>query len=208
MRSLLIILVLVITTYAYSQKKAVTPKKNSDSLYKSSQQSEFEELIKMRNQMLKEMNEAFQNEDFSSDSLIGKIMEDQDFTQGGMNLSKSKTNLYESRWEENDKERILIIKPLKKDVPLDIKINNQMISIGAKEIKKENGNSFSSNFMSSSSLPMDVDGDKAEIDQKNDEILVRLPKVMFKDIEKNKKNQKNKDDGTRPLQPEPGDITI
>jgi HSP20 family molecular chaperone IbpA len=208
MRSLLIIFILIVTTYAYSQKKAVVPKKNSDSLFKTSESNDMEEFLRLRNQMLKEMHEAFQDEDFSSNSLLGKIFEEQGLSQGGMNLGASKTNLYESRWEENDKERILIIKPLRKDVPLDIKINNQMISIGAKEEKKEQGNSFASNFMSSTSLPMDVDGNKAEIDQKNDEILVHLPKVGVKEKTNKKNSPKIREDGTKPLQPEPGDITI
>jgi hypothetical protein len=208
MRTLLIIFILAVTTYAYSQKKSPQPKKNSESLFKTSESNEMDEFLQLRNQMLKEMHEAFQNEDFKSNSLLGKIFEDQDFMSSGMNLGASKTNLYESRWEENEKERILIIKPLKKDVPLDIKINNQMISIGSKEVKKEQGHSFSSNFMSSTSLPMDVDGNKAEIDQKNDEILVHLPKVRVNEKTNQKNFQKNKDDGTKPLQPEPGDITI
>ncbi|MFZ4712080.1 MAG: hypothetical protein ACOYL6_00075 [Bacteriovoracaceae bacterium] len=211
MRTLFVLFILVVTTYAYSQKKQVADKKNSNSLYKleeqSTEQKELDEFLKMRSQMLKQMHEAFMDDDINPDNLLDKVFEKE--RKGTFSLGATNGDLYQSHWEENKNERILAIKPMNKNVPLDIKINNQMISIGAKEEKKEHGGGFSSSFMSSTSLPEDVDGNKAQIEQRGEEILVRLPRRGLSGDNKEKKLPSKKvDDGMTPIKPNPEDITI
>lgn len=194
MRTLILIFILVLTTFAYSQKK---PKEEPVPEHLKS-------LFEMRKKMMEEMKKNFTGE-FFDDPFFDQFFSDEDFVKGFHEKFKIQNDLYQSRWEENKDERILVLTPTNKEVPLDINLKQGMIQISAKSDKK--GQSLS--FSSSESLPSDVDEKKAKIEQRGEDILVRLPKVVGKTPNKSKINSGEDDQNKlKPLKPTPGDVTI
>lgn len=128
-----------------------------------------------------------------------------------------------SHWMETPKERILIFKhKVPKNAPLDIKIHKGRINIKGKsetshEIAGVKSKSISS-FEQSYSIPDDVDASKASFENKEGEVLIKLPKKIagktdFKklDLKKSSKtyqDEKKEDEDLKPLIPSEGDITI
>ncbi|GEM_PF-7090330 len=95
----------------------------------------------------------------------------------------------EFKWSETPTERILVVKVKSiKDGPLDIKIENGLISI-SRTIEREEEQSTPSSgtvqksystksFSKSLSVPNDTDGERAIIENnKANEIVIRLPKL-------------------------------
>lgn len=129
-----------------------------------------------------------------------------------------------AHWMETPKERILIFKhKVPKNSPLDIKIQKGTIEIKGQsesthEIAGVKSKSISS-FEQSYSIPDDVDASKASFENKEGEVLIKLPKKVagktdFKKLDlKNQaqpyqNDKKEEDEGLKPLIPSEGDITI
>ncbi len=204
MRTLIIIAVLVLTTMAYSQKKAPASRMTPE-------QKHMEQFLEMRKRLLQEFHHSF-GSSMLQDDFFEQSMEsffDDDMTGIAGNSFTIGGN-FESSWEETDEERIFVIKPQNKEIPLDIKIKDQMISIQSKqEVKTKTGKaSSSSSFSSNFSLPRDVDGEKALVEQRGEEILVRLPKKKVSGDNRPTTPKKLSPLPGEPLKPNPGDITI
>lgn len=200
MRTLILIVILALTTLAYSQKK---PKNEPIPEHLKS-------FYEMRKKMLEEMNKSFADSGFD-DPFFDQFFNEEDFINGFHEKFKDKfampNDLYQSHWEENDVERIFVLKPTNKETPLNIDIKNGMIQISAKSDRKDQNMSFTS----SESLPPDVDQKKVKIEQRGNDILVRLPKIVGKTPNKSKINSGDSvkdEDKLKPLQASPGDVTI
>lgn len=214
MRTVILIFILVITTLAYSQKK--NPDKKVPSV-----PEHLKSFFEMRKRMMEEMNKVMPGHTFGDsqtspfdDPFFEQFFSEEDFIKGFHEKFQDKikdqigfqNDFYQSSWEENDQERILVLKPINKETPLDINIKDGMIQITVKSDKK--GQNLS--YMSSESLPSDVDEKKLKIEQRGDDILVRLPKVVGKSSNKSK-IKAGEDEGKeklKPLKAAPGDVTI
>ncbi len=194
MRTLFLISILLLASFAYSQKKE--QEKSLDPLDPRAQLKSF---FEMRKKLLESFPGSISNDDFFGDSFF------EDFSSG-LSIQSSATNFYESYWEENSNEKILVIKP-QPNTALDINIKDQMVTISTKSEKHDEQNKVQSysNMKSSFSLPADVDAKKAKIEQRGDEILVRLPLLLGN---KPKQDTIKKDNNFNPIKPSPGDITI
>lgn len=216
MRTVILIFILAITTFAYSQKKA--QEKSQDKVPTIPQH--LKSFFEMRKRMMEEMDKVMPGHTFSDsltspfdDPFFDQFFNEEDFIKGFHENFKDRLSLqndfYQSSWEESEQDRILVLKPTNKQVPLDINIKDGLIQITAKSDK--NGQNLS--FSSSESIPVDVDAKKLKIEQRGDDILVRLPKVVGKTLNKSKikggeeSEQENKEK-LKPLKPSPGDVTI
>lgn len=131
------------------------------------------------------------------------------------------------RWIETPKEKILILKmTITEDAPFDIKIENNHIVVKGSIVKKrEQKTSQGSNFYESRQtisktfpIPNDVDGDKAQFENKNGEIRIKLPKKKVSDLYKRDKRmvpkklkltpRTPKRPGLRPIPKSDSDLTI
>lgn len=130
-------------------------------------------------------------------------------------------------WEETNNERILIIKPANKNIPVDINIKNEQIEIKGKYVLDEENKSgqmkskkiYRGEFTNLLPLPVDVDGKKAKIESRDGDILVKLPKISGK-VDSSHLTRPLKEDKVtptprpllppdrKPLRPDEGDITI
>lgn len=163
----------------------------------------FEEM----DQMMKQFEKGFQDDFFEDDFFQGDSSLQKRLNQllhGFGNIEFDRDRDY--KWKETPKERILELKfvPVK-DSPVDIKVTKDKITIKGKSESKQktivNGKVQELisiiNFDKSLSVPADVDGNKAIIEEMKGGIRIRLPKkhVMSKDLKK-------------PLKPSKDDQTI
>lgn len=151
--------------------------------YAQSSQDIMEEFMKMR----KEMFDSIMSDSFNGDDFEGRVMEmmkqmDQQMGQGKAidswpNISDS-FNLGGANWTESETHRVLTVKVKQiKDKPLDIKIQNGMVTLKG-QTESVAGNSKSiSNFQKSYSIPSDVDQTNPEFENSTDQILIKFKKL-------------------------------
>lgn len=163
----------------------------------------FEELLK-----------RFHGDDMDSffqDDNLGQFLDDWDPFEG---LTQGS-----SHWIDTPKERILILKyKAPKDSPIDIKIEKGIIQIkgSSEEVSDVGGVKTKSitTFNQSYNIPSDVDAAKVKFENKDEEILVKFPKLSAGQLKtpnqklKIKEEKQKEEEQIRPLTPQDGDITL
>lgn len=191
MRSLILIFMVCLVAYAYTDNKKKNPVVE--------EVDDLREMLRLQNQMKTEIDRIFNNDDIK-DSIFGGL--------GDIKMELG-SDFIETTWEETTKERILKIKPKDKNTNLDISIKDGFISIKSKtEQKDQSKGQMISSFSQSFNVPEDVDEKKAKIDQKGEEIIVIFPLRFGKSLKQDKIEMKKDDDDLRPLKSSPSDVTI
>lgn len=172
---------------------------------------QIDEVMKARDEMLKSlMDDSFSGE-------FEKRMEDIMKRFGGIGPGFGQGNPFDQsdslaigsyNWEESPTEKILKIKVTQsKDQPLDIKIENGMISIKgiAETLSGTGANKIKSriNFQKSFSLPTDIDQTNPEFKNKDKlgELWITFKKIMSKKSPKRVEER-------MPIKPTDQDISI
>lgn len=162
---------------------------------------DIEKLMKERERMFESLMKGMFSDDpiedsfFNGMSLLGEV--------------NSSANI-EMSWKDTDKGRRLEIIPKNDKSPINIDINKDRISLSGKVVNEEsdaNGNIISktsSSFSQSVSVPQNLDGDKAEIKQEGNKIVVDFP--FKKDIPTKKAKKENKGNILKPIDPSPEDV--
>lgn len=165
---------------------------SSVNTYAQSSQDIMEEFMKMR----KEMLDSIMSDSFNGDDFEGRVMEmmkqmDKQMGQGRPMDAwpdiHDSFNLGGANWTESETHRVLTVKVKQiKDKPLDIKIQNGMITLKG-QTESSVGNSKSiSNFQKSYSIPSDVDQSNPEFENSADQILIKFKKLNQSKIVKKK----------------------
>lgn len=203
MRTLILLFLLGLASYAYCNKKESDQKQISQI-----QDPMIREMFEMRQKLFDDIHKSFFNDDFNMGMEFDSFFEDHENYFKG--LTGEQNSLFKSSWEETQEGRILKIVPTNKQSQLDIDIKDGMISIKGKNESSKEKNQVISKISSSFSIPVDVDAKKADIQDKNGEIWIKFPWGVGKIENKSKINHEKKDEGEdeRPLKPSPGDITI
>jgi HSP20 family molecular chaperone IbpA len=203
MRTLILLFLLGLASYAYCNKKEIEKKQ-----IPQIQDPMIREMFEMRQKLFDDIHKSFFNDDFHSAMDFDSFFEDHESYLKGLNGEQN--SLFKSSWEETQEGRILKITPTNKQSQLDIDIKDGMISIKGKNESSKEKNQVISKISSSFSIPVDVDAKKADIQDKNGEIWIKFPWVVGKIENKSKINheKKDEDEDERPLKPSPGDITI
>lgn len=199
MRTLIILFLMGLATYAYCNKHE---KKSSD--FDQIPDPTIREFFQMRQKLLDDVQKSFFSDHFNF-----QTFDHDDFFQ---NLNFESNSLYSTSWTEDQNGRVLKIVPSDKKTPLDIDIKEGVVTIKAKSEGDKGSNQVISNFSSSFSIPSDVEEKKANLTDKNGEIWIHFPwkvgKLKNKSKIENKEEVEKEDEGIRPLKPEPSDITI
>lgn len=166
---------------------------SSLTIHAQSSQDMMEEFMRMR----KEMFDSIMSDSFNADDFEGRVLEmmkqmDQQMGQGNgidswPDINAAVSNAAGANWSETDSTRTLTVKVQQiKDKPLDIKIQNGMITLkGQTQASMGNVKSVS-NFQKSYSIPSDVDQSSPEFENTSEQILIKFKKLNPSKIVKNK----------------------
>jgi HSP20 family molecular chaperone IbpA len=180
---------------------------------KKTEQNEFDQIQEREMEMIRKLLGAdhFKQMDERLEMLMKKFMHNNDNDDIDKFFDRSNFDKFmhdwnphqglddgESHWMETPTERILILKLKQtKDSPINIKIQNNTISVSGKNTEKSAQGTSISSFSKSHSVPNDVDANSAEIENKNGDIQVRFKKLTS--VKKISEPKKNKSPDLRPL---------
>lgn len=191
-------------------------------------QKQVEEIMKARDEMLKSlMDDSFSGEFEKRMEDMMKRFGGSAFGNGGNGFGFDQVNsisVGSYDWDETDTHKILKIKVTQsKDKPLDIKIENGMISLKgvAESVSGTGKNKVTShmNFQKSFSLPTDIDQNNPEFinKDKEGEMWIKFKRIAGKNVIKSGGKTKavkpqiqnqTPDDERTPIKASEGDISI
>jgi HSP20 family molecular chaperone IbpA len=158
------------------------------------EQNEFDQMQEREMEMIRKLMGAdhFKQMDERLEMLMKKFMQNNDNDDIDKFFDRSHFDKFmkdwnphqslgegESHWLETPTERILILKlKQSKDSPIDIKIQNNMISVSGKSVLKSASGTSISSYSKSEGVPDDVDANSAEIENKNGDVQIRFKKKV------------------------------